>query len=151
MSRALAIPWVDRRHRLERKEIPVLILPQSNAMFPDAAAAIATQKAAFTQKTGNPPASNRNSAVYDNRSSLNAPLISTPGDNGRENLSQPPPSPWGLRNSETPQPIARPKSSAGQQPMGQFTQPPASGGIRAGRPQQLSGSANLQKYSSECS
>jgi hypothetical protein len=115
-----------------------------NAMFPDAAAAIATQKAAFTQKTGNPPASNRNSAVYDNRSSLNAPLISTPGDGGRDSLSQAPPSPWGLRNSETQQPIARPKSSSGQQPMGQFTQPPASAGLRAGRPQQLSGNVNLQ-------
>lgn len=115
-----------------------------NAMFPDAAAALATQKAAFTQKTGNPPSSNRNSAVYDNRSSLNAPTISTPLDSGRESLPQPPTSPWGIRSAEVQLPIARPKSSSDQQPMGQFTQPPPSAGLRSPRPPQLSGNTNLQ-------
>ncbi|KAL3959065.1 hypothetical protein ACCO45_007227 [Purpureocillium lilacinum] len=48
-----------------------------NAMFPDAAAAIATEKAKFTQQTGNPPASNRNSAAIDPRSSMAGPGISS--------------------------------------------------------------------------
>ncbi|KAL2218759.1 SAM domain protein [Thermoascus aurantiacus ATCC 26904] len=112
-----------------------------NAMFPDAAAAIAKKKAEFTQQTGNAPPSNRNSAVFGDRS-LVAPTISTP-DNNKENLGQPPSSPWGQRSSDPQPPIARPKSSSGQQPMGQFSQPSASSGLLSPRPNQVSGS-NVQ-------
>lgn len=107
-----------------------------NAMFPDAAAAIAKKKAEFTQQTGNAPASNRNSAVFGgDRSSLVAPTISAP-DSNKNSLGQPPSSPWTQRTPELQPPIARPKSSSGQlqqQPMGQFNQPNASG-LRSPRP-----------------
>ncbi|KAJ0422261.1 hypothetical protein BJY00DRAFT_79930 [Aspergillus carlsbadensis] len=93
-----------------------------NAMFPDAAAAIAKKKAEFTQQTGNAPPSNRNSAVFGDRTSFVAPTISAP-DNSSDSLTQPPVSPWAQRGASEPQPpIARPKSSSGQQPMGQFSQ-----------------------------
>ena len=110
-----------------------------NAMFPDAAAAIAKKKAEYTQQTGNAPTSNRNSAAYGDRSSLVAPTISAPTDANKENVGQPSPVPWGQRPAE------RPKSSSGQQPMGQFMQPPPSAGLRSPRPMQLSGNtSNLQ-------
>ncbi|KAG9232258.1 hypothetical protein BJ875DRAFT_486271 [Amylocarpus encephaloides] len=109
-----------------------------NAMFPDAAAAIATEKAKFTQQTGNPPSSNRNSAAYDNRNSLPAPIISGPADSA-ENNQQPPPSPWGARGNDN----ARPKSSSGQPPMGQFIQPPPSAGLRSPATA-ITGNSNLQ-------
>lgn len=100
-----------------------------NAMFPDAAAAIAKKKAEFTQQTGNAPTSNRNSAVFGgDRSSLVAPTISAP--DSKNSLNQPPSSPWAQRAPEQQPPIARPKSSSGQpqqQPMGQFSQPAGSG------------------------
>ena len=106
-----------------------------NAMFPDAAAAIAKKKAEYTQQTGNAPTSNRNSAALGDRSSLITPTISAPTDNGsRDSTGQAPPTPWGQRHVE-----ARPKSSSEQQPMGQFSQP-APGGLRSPRPLQLSGS-----------
>ncbi|GKZ19095.1 flap-structured DNA-binding and RNA-binding protein [Aspergillus brasiliensis] len=95
-----------------------------NAMFPDAAAAIAKKKAEFTQQTGNAPPSNRNSAVFD-RTSFVAPTISAP-DNSNDTLGQPPVSHWAQRGSEPQPPIARPKSSSGHQPMGQFSQTPSS-------------------------
>ena len=99
-----------------------------NAMFPDAAAAIATEKAKFTQQTGNPPSSNRNSAAYDvTRNSLAAPTITAPAD-GSDNNNQVPASPWGSRSNDQ---NTRPKSSSGQAPMGQFMQPPPSAGLRS--------------------
>jgi hypothetical protein len=105
---------------------------QINQMFPDAAAAIAKQRAEFTETTGI-PASNRNSTVGD-RSSLAAPAISAP-DERKENG---PSSPWGDGQQ------ARPKSSSGQhQPMGQFSQPPPSAGLRSPR-LPLSGDNNIQ-------
>lgn len=94
-----------------------------NAMFPDAAAAIAKKKAEFTQQTGNAPPSNRNSAAFGDRTSFIAPTISAP-DNNAENM---PSSPWAQRGSETQPPISRPKSSSGHQPMGQFSQSSTSG------------------------
>ncbi|KAI9678835.1 MAG: Flap-structured DNA-binding and RNA-binding protein [Caeruleum heppii] len=112
-----------------------------HAMFPDAAAAIATQKAKYTQENGRAPESNRNSAILDKRSSTIAPTISGPSGNTKDNNTQPPPSPW-VRTGDQ-QPIARPKSSSGQPPMGQFTQPPPSAGLRSPRPPGSSGS-NLQ-------
>jgi len=108
-----------------------------NAMFPDAAAAIATEKAKFTQQTGAPPSSNRNSAAYDARASLAAPTISGPSD-ANDNNTQPPPSPWGSRSNDQ---AARPKSSSGQAPMGQFMQPPPSAGLRS----PLNSNTNLQQ------
>lgn len=101
-----------------------------NSMFPDAAAAIAKQKQEFKEHTGNNPTSNRNSMF--------APTISAPDD-------KLPPSPWNSRGNENQGPIARPKSSSGQhqQPMGQFSQPPPSAGLRSPRPQ-LQGDTNLQ-------
>ncbi|KAK2630140.1 hypothetical protein QTJ16_000960 [Diplocarpon rosae] len=110
-----------------------------NAMFPDAAAAIATEKAKFTQQTGNPPSSNRNSAAYDPRSSLTAPTITGPAD-GLDNNGVPP-SPWGPRNNDQ---AARPKSSSGQAPMGQFIQPAPSASLRSAPGTKISGSTNLQ-------
>jgi hypothetical protein len=111
-----------------------------NAMFPDAAAAIATEKAKYTQQTGNPPSS-RNSAAYDARASLAAPTISAPSDNTADNGQQPP-SPWGSRGgAETS--ANRPKSSSGLPPMGQFIQPPRSPGLRSPG-LQTTGSSNLQ-------
>jgi hypothetical protein len=106
-----------------------------NAMFPDVAAAIALEKAKYTQKTGNPPTSNRNSTV--DRDSLAAPTISAPNDDA---MAQNPQSPWGQSDA------ARPKSSSGQQPpMGQFVAPQAAaGGLRSPRPPQLSGNSNIQ-------
>lgn len=104
-----------------------------NAMFPDAAAAIATEKAKFTQQTGNPPTSNRNSTV-DNRNSLAAPTISGPNDDAN---GQNPQSPWGPNDS------SRPKSSSGQTPMGQFVQPPPSAGLRSPR-SQITSNSNIQ-------
>ncbi|KAE8376694.1 hypothetical protein BDV26DRAFT_265018 [Aspergillus bertholletiae] len=103
-----------------------------NAMFPDAAAAIAKKKAEFTQQTGNAPPSNRNSAVFGDRTSFVAPTISAP-DNSADNLGQPPVSPWAQRGPDSQPPIARPKSSSGHQPMGQFSQ--ASSGLRSPLPQ----------------
>lgn len=85
-----------------------------NAMFPDAAAAIATEKAKFTQQTGNPPASNRNSAAIDPRSSVAGSSIPESRD------------------------------TSGQTPMGQFVQPPPSAGLRSPRPPPLSNNAPIQ-------
>ena len=112
-----------------------------NAMFPDAAAAIAKKKAEYTQQTGNVPTSNRNSAAFGDRSSLVAPTISAPTDINKENIGQPSPAPWGQRPAE------RPKSSSGQAPMGQFTQPPPSASLRSPRPTHLTGGSNLQSTS----
>ena len=111
-----------------------------NAMFPDAAAAIAKKKAEFTQQTGNAPPSNRNSAALGERASLIAPTISTPENSAADSLGQPPSSPWIQRPGPEPQPpIARPKSSTGQpQPMGQFSQPSA--GLRSSFPVQQTAS-----------
>ncbi|KAG4030337.1 hypothetical protein MFRU_012g00780 [Monilinia fructicola] len=132
MGRAPATPSAKRHSGLDPSTI--------NAMFPDAAAAIATEKAKYTQQTGNPPSSNRNSAAYDNRASLTAPLISGPGDSADN--TAPPASPWNSRSNDQ---ANRPKSSSGQTPMGQFMQPPPSaGGLRSPRPTQIQGSSNLQ-------
>ncbi|KAI0165808.1 protein VTS1 [Xylariaceae sp. FL1272] len=111
-----------------------------NSMFPDAAAAIATEKARFTQQTGNQPPSNRNSAAVDPRNSLIAPTISGPSD-GIDPNGQNPASPWGNNHDQG---ASRPKSSSsGQPPMGQFVQPAPSAGLRSPRPQ-LGGSGNIQ-------
>lgn len=107
-----------------------------NAMFPDAAAAIATEKAKFTQQTGNPPTSTRNSTI-DNRSSLTGSSLSPP----KEEPSQNPASPWGPNDPN------RPKSSSSGQPrppMGQFVQPPPSAGALRSPRGPISGNQNIQ-------
>ncbi|KAL8677938.1 MAG: hypothetical protein Q9224_000327 [Gallowayella concinna] len=109
-----------------------------NAMFPDAAAAIAKKKAEYTQQTGNAPTSNRNSAAYADRASLVAPSIATSADPILENVVQPPPTPWGQRHNDN-----RPKSS-GQQSVTQHNQPSASVGLRSPRPLQLAGTGAVQ-------
>jgi hypothetical protein len=115
-----------------------------NSMFPDAAAAIAKQKADFTQTTGTAPTSNRNSAAIGERTSYHAPTLST-SDAAKKENHQPPPSPWtSSRVAENQTAGARPKSSSGHQPMGQFTQPPPSAGLRSGRPGQLASEGNVQ-------
>jgi hypothetical protein len=125
MSRTSVISAGKRQSGLDSSTI--------NAMFPDAAAAIATEKAKYTQQTGAPPTSNRNSTAVDNRGSLVAPTISTPADDANGGN---PTSPWGAGD--------RPKSSAGQPPMGQFVQPPPSaGGLRSPRPQ-ITGNSQIQ-------
>ncbi|KAH8712495.1 Protein VTS1 [Beauveria bassiana] len=100
-----------------------------NAMFPDAAAAIATEKAKFTQKTGNPPSSNRNSAAVDPRSSLGALQDSREAAGSGV-------SPWGSDPNNA-------KASASQTAMGQFAQPVSSGGLRSPLPQ-LGNNATIQ-------
>ncbi|TDZ28641.1 Protein VTS1 [Colletotrichum spinosum] len=108
-----------------------------NAMFPDAAAAIATEKAKFTQQTGNPPSSNRNSAATECRQSLVAPTIATLGEsqdlNGQTSSSA-----W-TGKDQVGQAV---NASGGQTPMGQFVQPPPSG-LRSPRPQ-ISSNQNIQ-------
>jgi hypothetical protein len=116
-----------------------------NSMFPDAAAAIAKQKERFTQETGMAPPSTRTSIIGD-RSSLIAPTISAPEE---QKSAQPPASPFITRDGQQP-PISRPKSSSGQhQPMGQFSQPPPSAGLRSPRPMGLSGDSNIQNTTLE--
>lgn len=110
---------------------------QINAMFPDAAAAIAQKKAEYVQQTGNAPPSNRNSAAFGgDRNSYVAPTISAPIENQKESNAQSATS-W-RRTDDQPAPISRPKSSSGQQqgqqPMGHFSQPQSSGGLRSPRP-----------------
>lgn len=119
-----------------------------NSMFPDAAAAIAKQKAEFTQHTGAaPPAtSNRNSILLGDRSSLAPPSITGPHDDSQkmDAFSQPNPSPWGHRSSDSTHSSTRPKSSSGHQPMGEFSQPLPSAGFRSPRAMPLSNDMNLQ-------
>ena len=112
-----------------------------NAMFPDAAAAIAKKKAEYTQQTGNAPTSNRNSAAYGERASLVAPSLAAPAEPIKENVAQPPPTPWGQRHNDN-----RPKSS-GQQSINQQIQPSAAAGLRSPRPLQLAGSGAVQSTS----
>ena len=114
-----------------------------NSMFPDAAAAIAKQKAEFTQHTGTAPTSNRNSAAIGDRTSYHAPSLPN-SETKKENHQAPPLSPWTSRTTETQSASVRPKSSSGHQPMGQFTQPPPSAGLRSGRPPQLGNDGNVQ-------
>lgn len=100
-----------------------------NAMFPDAAAAIATEKAKFTQQTGNPPASNRNSIALDHRLSM----AGEPGSAAQTGAA----SPWGSGPGDQGAPKSQP-------PMGQFVQPQSAGGLRSPRPQMTSNNAPIQ-------
>ncbi|KAF8471827.1 hypothetical protein BDZ91DRAFT_653493 [Kalaharituber pfeilii] len=111
-----------------------------HAMFPDAAAALAAQRAKITGAGGSGTKSNRNSGIFESRPSSNlAPSISTPA----ATKDNPPPSPWtqGPRNGEAgSDQNSRPKSAAD---MGQWQAPPLSAGLRSPRPQ-ITGNTNLQ-------
>lgn len=131
LTRPPTTPGLKRHSGLDQSQI--------QEKFPDAVAAINMARDTYKQKTGTDPPSNRNSAAYDNQSSLAAPMISGPADL-TDNNRQPPPSPWGPRSSDQ---NARPKSSSGQAPMGQFMQPPPSAGLRSPA-NQIPGSSNLQ-------
>jgi len=122
-----------------------------NSMFPDAAAAIAKQKADFSQQqqagAGTLP-NKRSSMMFDNRSSLLGSNLGTSMEEKKDPFSpRPPPSPWGLRSSDPQVPIARPKSTTGQQPMGQFSQPSPSAPQRSPRPMTLAGGDTIQATS----
>ena len=112
-----------------------------NAMFPDAAAAIATEKAKFTQQTGNPPSSNRNSTVVDPRSSLISGMPSQSDGRTDNTATGANVSPWG--NSSGGNTGDQKGQGSGQPPMGQFVQPGTSGGLRSPRPQ-ISGNNSIQ-------
>lgn len=112
-------------------------------MFPDAAAAIAQQKAEYAQLTGN-TLPNRNSQAMGDRLSVPGPGLSSARDAGKsESMNQ------NWRQSE-PQ-SARPKSSDRSMqppPMGQFSQPLASAGLRSPRPLGSTG-GNIQSTTLE--
>lgn len=106
-----------------------------NAMFPDAAAAIATEKAKFTQQTGNPPASNRNSTIAGPAGDL-------------DSSAQNPTSPWGA-SAGGDAATTQAKPATAHAPMGQFVQPAptsslAASGLRSPRPPQLSSNNTIQ-------
>ncbi|KAI4194403.1 MAG: hypothetical protein LQ346_003707 [Caloplaca aetnensis] len=109
-----------------------------NAMFPDAAAAIAKKKAEFTQQTGNAPTSTRNSAAFGDRSSLVAPPIAASAETIKENVGQAPPTPWGQRHSDS-----RPKSSSGPQSVLQ-NHPMPTASLRSPRPIQMTSNSMVQ-------
>jgi hypothetical protein len=111
LSRNSTVSSVKRQSGLDPSTI--------NAMFPDAAAAIATEKAKFTQQTGNPPSSNRNSAALDARLSMTG----EPRDAGTSSGAVP----WGSG-------IGDQNAPKGQAPMGQFGQAPQSAGLRSPGP-----------------
>lgn len=100
-----------------------------SAMFPDAAAAIAQQKAEYAQHTGN-PIPQRNSQAIGDRLSVPGPGLSATRDSKTESMNQ------NWRQSENQPPTNRPRSSdrSVPQPMGQFSQPPPSASLRSPRP-----------------
>ncbi|KAL6887135.1 hypothetical protein GGI43DRAFT_268138 [Trichoderma evansii] len=127
-ARNSAVPSTKRHSGLDASTI--------NAMFPDAAAAIATEKAKFTQQTGNPPSSNRNSLAIDPRAAMTGPAAP---QEAREANAAPAASPWAPGGDAA----ASSKAGSSQTPMGQFVQPPASAGLRSPRPQ-LTSNSTLQ-------
>lgn len=122
LSRNSTISSVKRQSGLDPSTI--------NAMFPDAAAAIATEKAKFTQQTGNPPSSNRNSAALDARLSMAGDSQNTGSSSNAV--------PWGSGLGDQ-------NVSKGQAPMGQFGQAPPSAGLRSPGPRsQMANNAPIQ-------
>lgn len=114
--------------------------PGVQALFPDAAAALAAQRAMIGGSSGTKP--NRNSALFENRPSSS--LISSHNNGSKEN--NPPQSPWNRpsHDSNDSQQGSRPKSAA--ESMGNFQLPPPSAGLRSPRnpPPQITGNTNLQ-------
>lgn len=121
---------------------------QINAMFPDAAAAIAQQRAEYAQQTGQIPTSNRNSQAVIDRLSVPGPGMAAARDAKSETMS----GSWrqSVPTELAPHPVARPRSSDKSMPppMGHFSQPLPSAGLRSPRPLgQLSG--NIQSTTLE--
>lgn len=118
--------------------------PSVQAMFPDAAAAIAVKRAMITGQSGGGNKPNRNSSLFESRppTMTSTPSISTPAN--KEN--NPPPSPWGRPGNDgsNSNDQGRPKSAADS--MGNFQLPPPSAGLRSPRnpPPQITGNTNLQ-------
>ncbi|KAI5810805.1 hypothetical protein BZA77DRAFT_297483 [Pyronema omphalodes] len=129
---------------------------EATSMFPEAAAAIAAHRAKISAQGG--PASgiksNRNSALFETRSSssnLNPASISNAANNKENN---PPPSPWNRpsesnnsNNNSSNNETSRPKSASGQPPMGNFQLPQVpAGGLRSPRnpPPQITGDSNIR-------
>lgn len=119
--------------------------PSVQSMFPDAAAAIAAQRALISGQSGGSSGtkSNRNSALFESRPSSSlapTPSISTPAN--KEN--NPPSSPWNRPTNDGGSEQNRPKSAADS--MGNFQLPPPSAGLRSPRnpPPQITGNTNLQ-------
>ncbi|EPS38710.1 hypothetical protein H072_7543 [Dactylellina haptotyla CBS 200.50] len=118
-----------------------------SAMFPEAAAALATQRARYSQVSGVTPGtkSNRNSAIFETKPSSSLSTMSL--------ANNPPSSPW-RRDESVPQPNAnggenRPKSGQDnkqtqkESSMGNWQAPPRSAGLRSpGIP--TSASSNIQ-------
>lgn len=107
------------------------------SMFPDAAAAIAKQKADYAEHTNNMASASRTTGVVGDRSSFAGTSLS-PAPTGlvrSDSTSMLPPSPWNPRSAmDTFAPITRPKSSTSQHSqMGQFSQPLASAGLYSPR------------------
>lgn len=101
-----------------------------NSMFPDAAAAIAQQKAEYTQQTGH-SISNRNSQAVGDRLSVPGPGLSAARGDKSESMSQ------NWRQSDVAQTIGTRKSSDRSMPpppMGQFSQPQPSAALKSPRP-----------------
>lgn len=125
-SRPPASPGVKRNSGLPQEQI--------NALFPDAARVIASKKAEYTQQTGNQPTSNRNSAAFGagDRSSLTVPTGAALADANKDKAGPQSASlPWAANKTAKAQ-------DAVSSPMGQFTQPPPSAGLRPSRPSALS-------------
>ncbi|KAG0643909.1 hypothetical protein HOY80DRAFT_1007182 [Tuber brumale] len=119
--------------------------PAVQSMFPDAAAAIAAQRALISGQSGSGSGtkSNCNSALFESRPSSSlapTPSISTPAN--KEN--NPPSSPWNRPTNDGGGEQSRPKSSA--ESMGNFQLRPSSAGLRSPRnpPPQITGNTNLQ-------
>lgn len=111
-----------------------------SAMFPDAAAALATQRARLSQIPGTNTGtkSNRNSAIYESRPTSLTPTISANKD------LNPPNSPW--RREESSSQGGNPgdnRPKSGHETMGSWQAPPPSAGLRSPR-NPLTGSQNLQ-------
>jgi len=119
-----------------------------NSMFPDAAAAIAKQKADLQEHTGNGTASKRSSLIMTDRvaGQLSARLGGTE-DGSRKDINPPlSPSPWNVKAGDaTFSNLSRTKSTSERAPMGQFNAGSiSSGNLRSPRPLQINGDGNLQ-------
>jgi hypothetical protein len=129
------------RSGVNNKRNSTLDMVEISSMFPDAAAALEKKKAEFSQQQqqNGTAASKRSSMMFDNRSSLLGANLGSSFEDKKDPFSpRPPPSPWGARVSEMTLP-SRPKSTTGQQPMGQFSQPSPSAPMRSPRPMTLGG------------
>lgn len=150
LSDAMSKLNVDNRHSIggrtpvspaATKRMSGLDSSTIHAMFPDAAAAIAQQRAEYAQQAGNQSVSNRNSVAVGDRLSSAGPGLSASRESKTDGMSwrqseplQPPPPPSSMTH---------PKSSSDRQtPMGQFAQPPPSASMRSPRP--IGHSDNIQ-------